>query len=109
MICAIAVNVVTLPHNLDDMTTPSHTLHAVRRHPQRAATVAVLLLTLWQLPGVVFGLDLCDTGFYLTFYDHIFSAPASPRRLPMSTNGFILKDCQISSMLRIDSTPLLSP
>lgn len=77
MICAIAVNVVTLPHNHDDMTTPSHTLHAVRRHPQRAATVAVLLLTLWQLPGVVFGLDLCDTGFYLTFYDHIFSAPAS--------------------------------
>lgn len=29
------------------------------------------------LPALFLGLDLCDTGFYLTFYENIFSAPDS--------------------------------
>ena len=38
---------------------------------------AIVLLTLWQLMIAVFGVDLCDTGYYLTFFDNIFKAPAS--------------------------------
>ena len=38
---------------------------------------AIALLTLWQLMIAVFGVDLCDTGYYLTFFDNIFKAPAS--------------------------------
>ena len=38
---------------------------------------AVALLTLWQLLIALFGVDLCDTGYYLTFFDNIFKAPAS--------------------------------
>lgn len=29
------------------------------------------------LPGVFYGLDVCDSGFYLTFYDNIFKSPSS--------------------------------
>ena len=29
------------------------------------------------LTGVFFGLDVCDSGFYLTFYDNIFKSPGS--------------------------------
>ncbi len=38
---------------------------------------AIALLTLWQLVIAVFGVDLCDTGYYLTFFENIFKAPAS--------------------------------
>ena len=38
---------------------------------------AVVLLTLWQLLVAMFGVDLCDTGYYLTFFDNIFKAPAT--------------------------------
>ena len=38
---------------------------------------AIALLTLWQLVIALFGVDLCDTGYYLTFFDNIFKAPAS--------------------------------
>jgi len=38
---------------------------------------AVVLLTLWQFVVASFGVDLCDTGYYLTFFDNIFKAPAS--------------------------------
>ena len=38
---------------------------------------AIALLTLWQLAVAAFGVDLCDTGYYLTFFDNIFKAPAS--------------------------------
>ena len=36
---------------------------------------AIALLTLWQLVIAVFGVDLCDSGYYLTFFDNIFKAP----------------------------------
>lgn len=35
----------------------------------------IVLLTLWQLVIAMFGVDLCDTGYYLTFFDNIFKAP----------------------------------
>ena len=38
---------------------------------------AIALLTLWQLLIATTGVDLCDTGYYLTFFDNIFKAPAS--------------------------------
>lgn len=50
---------------------------AANAHPWRAFAVVALLLAVWQLPGVFFGLDLCDAGFYLTFYDNIFTRPAT--------------------------------
>ena len=36
---------------------------------------AIALLTLWQLVIAVFGVDLCDSGYYLTFFENIFKAP----------------------------------
>ena len=38
---------------------------------------AIALLTLWQLMIAVFGVDLCDTGYSLTFFDNIFKSPSS--------------------------------
>lgn len=38
---------------------------------------AIALLALWQLLIAMFGVDLCDTGYYLTFFDNIFKAPES--------------------------------
>ena len=35
------------------------------------------LLVGYQLLGVFWGFELCDSGFYLTFYDHIYDAPAT--------------------------------
>lgn len=37
----------------------------------------IVLLTLWQLVIATFGMDLCDTGYYLTFFDNIFKSPSS--------------------------------
>lgn len=50
---------------------------AVNAHPWRGFAVVALLLAVGQLPAVFFGLDLCDAGFYLTFYDNIFTRPAT--------------------------------
>ena len=38
---------------------------------------AIVLLMLWQMVIALFGVDLCDTGYYLTFFENIFKAPAS--------------------------------
>ncbi len=46
-------------------------------HYGASVTVAVVLLALWQAVIALFGVDLCDTGYYLTFYDNIFKAPSS--------------------------------
>ncbi len=49
----------------------------VERHPGRLFAAVLALLVLYQLLGVFFGMDLADAGFYLTFYDNIFTHPAS--------------------------------
>ena len=38
---------------------------------------AIVLLSLWQLVVAMFGVDLCDSGYYLTFFENIFKAPDS--------------------------------
>lgn len=47
--------------------------------PFHSATLPILLMlgVLMQLPPLFGGLELCDSGFYLTFYDNFFSAPRS--------------------------------
>ena len=37
----------------------------------------VVLIALWQLMVATFGVDLCDSGYYLTFFENVFKAPAS--------------------------------
>lgn len=39
--------------------------------------VTIALLTLWQLVIATFGVDLCDTGYYLMFFEQIFFVPES--------------------------------
>ena len=46
-------------------------------HYGKSVGWAIVLLTLWQLVVAVFGVDLCDTGYYLTFFDNIFKSPES--------------------------------
>lgn len=43
--------------------------------------LALVLLTSFivQIPSIVLGFELCDSGFYLTFYDNIFSHPDAVR------------------------------
>ena len=50
-------------------------LHNVEEHAGRWFGVTLALLVAYQLLGVFYGLDLCDAGFYLTFYDNFFTAP----------------------------------
>ena len=42
-----------------------------------SVSVTIVLLTLWQLVVATFGVDLCDTGYYFTFFDNVFKAPDS--------------------------------
>lgn len=39
--------------------------------------VILLVSFLVQIPSIIWGFELCDSGFYLTFYDNIFSHPES--------------------------------
>ena len=55
-----------------DMSRPN----AIRRGG-RIFWAVLAVLVLYQLLGVFFGMDIADAGFYLTFYDNIFSAPDS--------------------------------
>lgn len=41
----------------------------------KALVITCVLLCAYQLIGVFAGFELCDSGFYLTFYEHIFDAP----------------------------------
>ncbi len=44
-------------------------------HYATSVALAIFMLALWQLAVALFGVDLCDSGYYLTFFDNIFSAP----------------------------------
>lgn len=37
----------------------------------------LIIITLILLPGVFMSFELCDSGFYLTFYDNFYTAPES--------------------------------
>ena len=62
---------------LRSFDTTMDCLSYVKRHPGRLFWLVLALLVLYQLLGVFFGMDIADAGFYLTFYDNIFSHPES--------------------------------
>lgn len=49
----------------------------VRLYPRRAFGFTCLFLLVYQMLSVFWGFELCDSGFYMTFYDQIYKAPAS--------------------------------
>ena len=57
------------------MKKAGHIIEWLDGHYGSAVGWAIALLTLWQLVIAVFGVDLCDSGYYLTFFDNIFKAP----------------------------------
>lgn len=57
------------------MKKAAHIIEWLDGHYGSAVGWAIALLTLWQLVIAVFGVDLCDSGYYLTFFDNIFKAP----------------------------------
>lgn len=57
--------------------TPEKQLKWYRRHGNLLFWSVTVLLVLYQLLGVFFGMDVADSGFYLTFYDNIFTHPNS--------------------------------
>ncbi len=59
------------------MKKAGHITEWINAHYGVAVGVAVVLLTLWQLVIAVFGVDMCDTGYYLLFFENIFKAPES--------------------------------
>ena len=62
---------------LRSFDTTMDRLPYVKRHPGRLFWLVLALLVLYQMLGVFFGMDIADAGFYLTFYDNIFSHPES--------------------------------
>ncbi len=52
-----------------------HIIQWTNAHYGVAVGVTIVLLTLWQLVIAVFGVDLCDSGYYLLFFENIFMAP----------------------------------
>lgn len=57
------------------MKKAGHIIEWLDGHYGASVGWAIALLTLWQLVIAVFGVDLCDSGYYLTFFDNIFKAP----------------------------------
>ena len=62
---------------LGDFKATMEQLPDTRRHPGRLFWAVLLVLVLYQMLGVFFGMDIADAGFYLTFYDNIFTHPGS--------------------------------
>lgn len=52
----------------------TETGHFNIKHP---VVSLLMIVTLLLLPAVFMSIELCDTGFYLTYYDNFFSAPQS--------------------------------
>lgn len=59
------------------MKTLSQLYHLIENNPGKAFGLTCLLLIIYQLIPVFWGFELCDSGFYMTFYDNIFKAPES--------------------------------
>ena len=54
-----------------------HIKEWINSHYGTSVGCTIALLALWQLVAATFGVDLCDSGYYLTFFENIFKAPAS--------------------------------
>ncbi len=50
-------------------------LHMAERHPAWAVLCGIAVSVLYLLLVVFTGVDVCDTGFYLTFYQNILTSP----------------------------------
>lgn len=57
------------------MKTLSYLYRLIEGNPRTAFGLTCLFLTVYQLISVFGGFELCDSGFYMTFYDNIFKAP----------------------------------
>ena len=62
---------------LRSFDTTIENLPFTRRHPGVLFWGVLAVLVLYQMLGVFFGMDIADAGFYLTFYDNIFTHPES--------------------------------
>lgn len=51
--------------------------HNIKDNPTKTLGITILLIIAIQLIPVFIGFELCDSGFYMTFYDNIFKAPDS--------------------------------
>ena len=49
----------------------------IETHQKSAMALTLLASLLYLLPVAVTGIDVCDSGFYFTFYRNIYSSPAS--------------------------------
>lgn len=54
-----------------------HITQWLNSHYGTSVAWTIVLLTLWQLMVARFGVDLCDSGYYLAFFENIFKAPDS--------------------------------
>jgi len=50
------------------MSALRNSINFIDNHYALSVTVAIVLLALWQAVVSMFGFDLCDTGYYLTFF-----------------------------------------
>lgn len=57
------------------MNAFTHLYHLIEKNPGKAFGFTFLFLIAYQLISVFIGFDLCDSGFYMTFYDNIFKNP----------------------------------
>ena len=62
---------------LRSFDTPTDMSSLPRRQSGLWFWLVLVLLVAYQMLGVFFGMDVADAGFYLTFYDNIFSHPGS--------------------------------
>lgn len=57
------------------MKAATRLYHLIEQNPQKAFGFTCLFLIAYQLISAFIGFELCDSGFYMTFYDNIFTAP----------------------------------
>ena len=57
------------------MKRVDHIVQWVNSHYTVTVGWTIAALALWQFIVASFGVDLCDSGYYLTFFDNIFKAP----------------------------------
>ncbi len=57
--------------------TASTIVDNIEAHSLKWMGIATVVMVCYLMVGAVCGLDVCDNGFYMTFYDNIFQSPRS--------------------------------
>ena len=57
------------------MNALSNLYHTIEAKPKTAFGITFLFLIAYQLISAFIGFELCDSGFYMVFYDNIFQNP----------------------------------